>query len=73
LILIGHPGDGRFDHLMNVLKLELDSPGRVRRLFVAPGRSDDLKVSRAKRSLCALHQPEPLTCTEDDVSAAARR
>lgn len=43
LIIIDHTGDKRFDHMANVVKVDRDQEGRVRRVVVATGSFDDMK------------------------------
>ena len=43
LIVIDHTGDGRFDHMANVVKVDRDAAGKVQRLVIASGSYDDMK------------------------------
>jgi len=43
LIFIDHTGDGRWDHTVNVVKVEKDEQGHARKLVLAVGSFDDMK------------------------------
>ena len=43
LVVIDHTGDGRFDHMANVVRVEHDAAGRAQRLVLATGSFDDMK------------------------------
>jgi hypothetical protein len=54
VIFIDHTGDGRVDHMANVIGVERDAAGRVTSLKLATGSYDDMKDadgSTAPRSL----------------------
>lgn len=48
LIIIDHTGDGRFDHMANVVKVDRDAAGKVRSLVIATGSYDDMKDADGK-------------------------
>ncbi len=76
LIVIDHTGDGRFDHMANVVKLERDAEGRVRRLVVATGSYDDMKDAdgaTAPRSLAEVNNyAEEVTIDLDEAGHVTR-
>lgn len=43
VIFIDHTGDGRVDHMANVIKVERDAEGRVTQMVLATGSFDDMK------------------------------
>lgn len=43
VIFIDHTGDGRVDHMANVIKVERDAQGAVTRMVLATGSYDDMK------------------------------
>lgn len=43
LIFIDHTGDGRVDHMANVIKVQRDAAGKVSKLVLATGSFDDMK------------------------------
>ena len=43
VIFIDHTGDGRVDHMANVVKVQRDAEGRVTQLVLATGSFDDMK------------------------------
>jgi hypothetical protein len=43
LIVIDHTGDGRNDHMANVVKIERDAAGKVTSMVLATGSFDDMK------------------------------
>lgn len=43
VIFIDHTGDGRIDHMANVMKVERNAEGRVTQLVLATGSFDDMK------------------------------
>ncbi|HEY3445528.1 MAG TPA: peptidoglycan-binding domain-containing protein [Myxococcales bacterium] len=43
LVLIDHTGDKRFDHVVNVIGVERDAAGQVKRLVLGTGSYDDMK------------------------------
>jgi peptidoglycan hydrolase-like protein with peptidoglycan-binding domain len=43
LIIIDHTGDGRFDHMANVVRVDKDAAGKVKSLVIATGSYDDMK------------------------------
>jgi len=43
LIFIDHTGDGRWDHTVNVVKVEKDAQGHARKVVLAVGSFDDMK------------------------------
>jgi hypothetical protein len=76
LIIIDHTGDQRFDHMANVVKVERDTEGRVRKLVVATGSFDDMKDadgSTAPRSLTEVNNyAEEVTIELDEQGKVAR-
>lgn len=76
LIIIDHTGDRRFDHMANVVKVERDAEGRVRKLVVATGSFDDMKDadgSTAPRSLTEVNNyAEEVTIELDEQGKVAR-
>jgi len=43
MIFMDHTGDGRVDHLANVVKVQRDAAGKVTQLVLATGSFDDMK------------------------------
>lgn len=58
VIFMDHTGDGRVDHLANVLKVERDAAGKVTQVVIATGSYDDMKDTdgaTAPRSLAEVN------------------
>lgn len=55
MIFIDHTGNGRYDHTVNVVKVERDA-GRVRQLVLAVGSYDDVRDSLAATVVNSLGQ-----------------
>ena len=51
LIFIDHTGDGRYDHTVNVIRVEKDAAGRSRKLVLAVGSYDDVRDNSSATSV----------------------
>jgi peptidoglycan hydrolase-like protein with peptidoglycan-binding domain len=75
VIFIDHTGDGRNDHMANVLKVERDAAGKVKSMVLATGSFDDMKDadgSTAPNSLGEVNNyTEEVTVTFDDAGKVA--
>lgn len=69
LIVIDHTGDGRYDHMANVVKVDRDASGKVTSMVIATGSYDDMKDadgSTAPNSLGEVNNyAEEVTITFD--------
>ncbi|MGV3619748.1 MAG: peptidoglycan-binding domain-containing protein [Archangium sp.] len=73
VIFMDHTGDGRVDHMANVIKVERDEAGKVTRLVVATGSYDDMKD--ASGATAPNHLGEVNNYTEEvsiDLDATGR-
>ncbi|MFO0600931.1 MAG: peptidoglycan-binding domain-containing protein [Myxococcaceae bacterium] len=71
VIFIDHTGDGRNDHMANVVKIDRDAAGKVKSMVLATGSFDDMKDadgSTAPNSLGEVNNyTEEVTVTFDDA------
>jgi peptidoglycan hydrolase-like protein with peptidoglycan-binding domain len=76
LIIIDHTGDGRFDHMANVVKVDKDQNGQVKSLVIATGSYDDMKDADANthpRGMFEVNQyAEEVTIDFDAAGKVAR-
>lgn len=73
VIFMDHTGDGRVDHMANVIKVERDAEGKVSRLVLATGSYDDMKD--ASGATAPNHLGEVNNYTEEvtvDLDATGR-